>query len=206
MAEEQDLQESQKDVAFYSAVVEAWVATRMEKDRTLLTLASAGIGLLATLLTTVGPGSLTELVLYGAAGTAFTVSVVAAVSIFGRNSDHLEAVVQERKRGNDPKLQRLDRLLFVSFLLGVILTGAIAMSSGYARIRKERSMSQGDRETTKGTGGSEQRSLTGIGNLAPITPSAQPAGSGNAQGTGSGTQGGGGASSGSGASNQDPKK
>ena len=49
-----------KAVAFYSAAVQAWVTTRMEKDRALLNLAAGGIGLLVTLLTTVGPSSRSE--------------------------------------------------------------------------------------------------------------------------------------------------
>jgi tRNA A37 threonylcarbamoyltransferase TsaD len=53
MATDEDSHESQKKLAFYTAAVEAWVATRMEKDKTLLALAAGGIGLLATLLTAV---------------------------------------------------------------------------------------------------------------------------------------------------------
>ena len=184
MSEEEELVNSKK-VAFYSAVVQAWIATRMEKDRTLLTLSSGGIGLLATLLATVGPSSRTELVLYGLAGASFIGSIVASVLIFHRNSDHLEDVVLREARGDDHKLKRLDAILFTLFLAGVVLTGAIAMVSGYSRIRKDRSMSQGDRENTKVIGsGTEQRSLTGIGNLAPASSPAQPGTSGDAAGAG----------------------
>ena len=43
-----------KEVAFYGAVVEAWIGTRMEFDKSLLTLSLAGIGVVITLLTAVG--------------------------------------------------------------------------------------------------------------------------------------------------------
>ena len=38
--------EEQKGVAYYSALVNAWITTRMEKDKQLLTLSAAGIGLI----------------------------------------------------------------------------------------------------------------------------------------------------------------
>ena len=54
----------QKEIALYSAVVQAWAGTRMEKDRSILNLSAAGIGLLVTLLTTVGVTARCQLVLY----------------------------------------------------------------------------------------------------------------------------------------------
>ncbi|WDT74288.1 MAG: hypothetical protein MPW16_13610 [Candidatus Manganitrophus sp.] len=43
-----------KELAFYEATVNAWITTKFEKDKHLLTLSLAAIGLLITLLTTVG--------------------------------------------------------------------------------------------------------------------------------------------------------
>jgi hypothetical protein len=40
-----------KRVAFYSSLVNAWIQTRMEVDKTLIVISSAGIGFLITLLT-----------------------------------------------------------------------------------------------------------------------------------------------------------
>jgi len=94
-----DSQESQKQLALYTALVEAWIETRMEKDKTLLGLSTAGIGLLATLLTTVGPTSAPQLWLYGFAGLAFIGAIVTAVWIFDRNSQHLEDVIHQGIRG-----------------------------------------------------------------------------------------------------------
>lgn len=46
--------EQQKDVAYYSALVSAWIQTKMERDKTLASLSAGGIGLLVTILSTVG--------------------------------------------------------------------------------------------------------------------------------------------------------
>src|SRR4051812_12163082 len=75
MTDDNDPLADQKQVAFYGAVVTAWVETAMEKDKTLLSLSTGGIGLLVTLLTTVGPSSNDELWWYAAAGTCFVLAV-----------------------------------------------------------------------------------------------------------------------------------
>lgn len=154
--------EAEKEVAYYSAVVEAWVSTRMERDRTLLTLSTAGVGLLATLLTTVGASSSLERWLYAAAGTGFVIAIVAALMIFERNGDHLLDVIQSNRRTDDPRLQRLDKILFWAFLAGVFLTGAVAISSASNASRDVSNTNPASKGDTM-----EKKSLTGIGNLAP---------------------------------------
>lgn len=128
----------QKELAFCAAAVQAWVATRMEKDRTILGLSTAGIGLLTTLLTSVGPSSGFQLALYSAAGLSFIVAIVCAVVVFDRNADHLRDVLKDQRKGDDPRLQRLDWVLFLSFLLGVVLTGVVAVSAGFSHLGAKR--------------------------------------------------------------------
>ncbi|MDA8663964.1 hypothetical protein N9L66_03280 [Porticoccaceae bacterium] len=43
-----------KNVAYYSTMLSAWIETKMERDKTLVTLSAAGIGLLVTILTVIG--------------------------------------------------------------------------------------------------------------------------------------------------------
>ncbi|PKF49010.1 hypothetical protein AT251_22010 [Enterovibrio nigricans] len=47
----------EKEVEFYAATVGAWLNTKFELDKSLLTLSTGAIGLLVTLLTTVGASS-----------------------------------------------------------------------------------------------------------------------------------------------------
>ena len=49
--------DEQKKIEFYAASVAAWYESSLEHDKSLLTLSAGGIGLLITLLTTVGLGS-----------------------------------------------------------------------------------------------------------------------------------------------------
>ena len=141
---------TEEDSAFRSAVIGAWITTRMEKDRTLLALATGGIGFLATLLMTVGPSSWLVLMLYGAAGVSFLVAIVAALNIFDRNGPHLEDVLRNRTTEDDPTLQRLDRVLFGSFMLGVALTCIIAALSGYLLMENNKASAAPENTTSKG--------------------------------------------------------
>ncbi len=52
-----------KNIAHFSVMLSAWVQTKMERDKTLVTLSSAAIGLLITLITTVGVNDWYELVI-----------------------------------------------------------------------------------------------------------------------------------------------
>jgi len=54
----------------------------MEKDKTLLTLATGGIGLLSTLARTIGPASALELWIYVAAGWRSPATIVMVIKIF----------------------------------------------------------------------------------------------------------------------------
>lgn len=46
--------EQQKSVEFYAAGINAWYNTSLEHDKSIFSLSAGGIGLLITLLTTVG--------------------------------------------------------------------------------------------------------------------------------------------------------
>jgi uncharacterized membrane protein YgcG len=195
------------DDGMVATIRQAWVDTRMEKDKTLLTLATGGIGVITTLATTVGPGSKAELVLYGLAAISFVVTIIAAVLIFDANSRHLEEVLLKQTTDDDPDLQWLDRVLFASFVVGVMLACAIALTAGYTHIRKDHKVAEqklnesfsgiGRLQNTAVTGAPEKKSLTGIGRLQNVGTGTQ---SGSGSAAGSGTATGGTASTGSGQS------
>jgi hypothetical protein len=83
----------EKEVAYYSALISAWTETRMELDKSLLTLSAGGIGLLVTILSTVGINKKWVLFLYAGAFVSFLISVFSCLRIFWRNSERIASLV-----------------------------------------------------------------------------------------------------------------
>src|ERR1041384_3619076 len=118
-----------KHTAYYSALVEAWVNTQMEKDKSLLTLATGGIGLLITLLTTVGVASHLALWLYVCGLASFLITILSAVSIFRRNARFIQCLIND-DAPSDRDLKRLDRLMYWSFILGLVSSIGVGITTG----------------------------------------------------------------------------
>ncbi|MCR9093309.1 MAG: hypothetical protein NXI30_03745 [bacterium] len=136
MSDEQQSRESAREDAYFSALVNAWFTTRMEKDRTLLALSAGGVALLVGLLTGFGARSLCHLVLYLLAAAAFLAAIFSAIAVFGGNARYLEKEKESFESsgaptGRDRNLERLDWTLGASFFAGVILTVAVALVSAW---------------------------------------------------------------------------
>jgi hypothetical protein len=109
----------EKEVAFYSALVNAWISSRMEKDKSILTLSAGGVGLLVTLLVNFGIKSQCELLTYMTSIGGFLIAIFITLFVFERNTAHLKAVITENKQ-DDPILQISDKAANTAFLIGVI--------------------------------------------------------------------------------------
>jgi hypothetical protein len=175
MEEEDKSLEQAKEVAYYGALVTAWVQSRMEADKTLLAIASAGIGLLVTLASAFGPGSAFGKACLALAVGAFVTVILGVVYIFDRNPKHIEEVVT-RDQTRDGVLDAVDRAVRIAFLVGIagslcvgydlathVPTGGTSMSD---KTRNE--TAPGGVDTTGG-GAPEvlERSLSGIQALRP---------------------------------------
>lgn len=160
--------DDQKCVEFYSAGLTAWYATRLEHDKSLLTLSAGGIGLLMTLMTTVGVSSAESLVLYVCALVAFLVCLSAVLVIFKKNSDHLEEAIVGTASQNDPTLSRLDAIGIWAFAFGVVFSVVIGISAAINSYGKgEKKMSDSDQK--QNSVGIAQESFNGVARLQPQT-------------------------------------
>src|SRR5690554_440086 len=117
-----------KEVEFYAANLNAWFNTRFEHDKSLLALSAGAVGLLITLISTVGVKSVETLILYILSLACFVVCLGALLWIFRRNAKHLEDVVRETAI-DDQLLNALDKVAVSSFMLGVILSSIIGIST-----------------------------------------------------------------------------
>lgn len=119
--------DEQKGVAYYSALVNAWITTRMEKDRQLLTLSSAGIGLIIIFQPKLN--SVFEFNIWLLAGICFLFSIALLLSVFTDNGDLIEAEINQTKSILKDKLdKRISLKTKISgwlFILGAILALSI---------------------------------------------------------------------------------
>ena len=155
-----------KEVAHYSAVLAGWTSTRIEFDKSKLTLSVAGIGLLVTLLTTIGIDNYAGFVLYVFAIISFLVTITCVLIIFQRNAKHLEKVITEDEK-SDSVLRMLDTLSSFSFLTAVLFSMAIGLSQGMASIHtgQEKCMTEEKEDTVQVV--TSKKSLEGLGKLKP---------------------------------------
>ncbi len=135
-----DLEYLQKRVAFYQTIVGAWVQTRMEADKQLLTLSGLAIGSL--MLFRGELKSISQLVLWLSASGLFVGTIITILFIFWNNSTHIEYIIAdnqeqdaEKKTEFKVKAEIMDKKLnlqticaFVMFVLAIILTFALAIA------------------------------------------------------------------------------
>ncbi|HTW39044.1 MAG TPA: hypothetical protein VMD49_10790 [Steroidobacteraceae bacterium] len=120
--------QKEKEIEWYAAALDAWYSTRLEHDKSLLTLASGGIALLVGLLSTEGVKSVESLILFVLALTSFALCLAAVLWIFSRNSTHIEDAVN-RDVSHDPILAALDAVAVSTFLAGVVFSCVIGLAA-----------------------------------------------------------------------------
>ncbi len=162
----------EKDVAFYSATANAWYTTRFEKDKHLLSLSSAGIGLLVTLATAKGVTSICIAAMYIAAVTSFLICVLVVLAIFGRNADHLKNLIQGNN-DNDPLLGVFDKTASSSFIFGVVFTLLVGFLSGIETFN-QREVVMTDDLDKKTSNEVVKKSVDGAAGIRPSKPTDQP--------------------------------
>ena len=127
-----------KEVEAYSHNYSTWLNTTIERDKSLLTLSVAGLGLLLTLSQTSGPKSLIFIVCILLSAIGFLISTFCLIDIFKKNKLIIEAILN-----NEPEwekeyislmLSRIDKLAFCSFLFSIVMSFLIMifqLLSGY---------------------------------------------------------------------------
>lgn len=144
------------DLVVYSSKVQAWVTTKFEKDKHLLSLSVAGIGLLVTLATAVGIDDIKTAIIYVIAVTCFLVCTIVILTIFDKNSDYLLASINSHESVESPDLDMLDSLANKSFITGIIFTLLVGLFSSIDNYKGNTPMTD---DTRKQTTKEDKRSL-----------------------------------------------
>lgn len=122
--------ETQKQVEFFAASVNAWYNTSLEHDKSVLVLSSGGIGLLLTLLKVSNIShNITLLFLYIGAITGFIVALISVLAIFKRNRTHINRMFSDDPVTDDKMLRILDKAALFAFGIGALSTAIIGIYS-----------------------------------------------------------------------------
>lgn len=156
----------QKEIEYYASSVNAWFNTSLEHDKSILTLAAGGIGLLITLLTTIGLSSAEALVLYVGAITSFLVALISVLVVFRHNRTYIEQVLAGKISGNYPLLAKADSIALWAFGVGVVFTAVIGIATAiHSYTSKEKAMSNEPTKTNQSV--PLRESFNGATNLQP---------------------------------------
>lgn len=140
---EVDPEHPKRQTAFYSSLVNAWIATRMERDKSLVT---ASIGLLGASIALIGKGDLAECEMWWMVGAAvsFFTTLVGLLKVLGKNADLLEEQIgavhgaknDERVNKISRKLDRLDCRNRKTLYLGLAIALLVAVSVGLRKSKE----------------------------------------------------------------------
>lgn len=122
-----------KNIEYYSVMLSAWVTTKMELDKTLVTLSAAAIGLLVTILTTIGANNIFEIILFTIAICLFLTTIWSALRIYKLNSVHIENALRGSS-DTDTKLEKYDKLSIRTFLGGAFFALLIGILSAQNKL------------------------------------------------------------------------
>jgi len=162
---EQRLQES-KEAEFYSQSVAAWFSSRLEHDKSLLTLSTAGVGVLVTMVQS-AIDSISSLLLYIFAILSFVISLVSVLFIFKMNTTHIEGVINKIERENR-LLLILDSVASFSFFLGMLLSAILGMAVAISTLHdKEAKMAEKNQNKSVQMQNAFD-SVHGLANLQPV--------------------------------------
>lgn len=124
-----------KKAALYEATYHAWVNTNIEADKTIITIASGGIGLLVALINVIEVKSNTDIYCYIFAIGTFIISIGAGIFIFKRNPAVLVKSLNKNYK-KDRWLGVADAVVIISFSAGLLLTTYIGLKASVGKLAK----------------------------------------------------------------------
>ena len=114
-------------VAYYAALVEAWIGTRMERDKQILTLSSLGLGGLIA-LEQAGLENTTSFGLWVVSGLLFLMAIFLALIILSLNANYIQKLAHDHEStDHEGALRTLDKVLMTVFFLSVLSTFTLAV-------------------------------------------------------------------------------
>jgi hypothetical protein len=111
-----------KHIEYVGQAYASFYNTKMEKDKSILTLSVAGIGFLITLLGFHKGLGIIHMVFFLLSALSFLVSIYFVINIFEKNSDYIIDLTRSVDvRVKECKLQMLDDIVIKSFYFAIVM-------------------------------------------------------------------------------------
>ncbi len=151
-----------KNIAYYQTLLSSWIDTRMERDKSVITLSAAAIGLLVTILIMVGVNGILLKALAIGSFIGFAGAIWISLKIYELNAEHL---IYSLKGGRekDPKLEKCDKWSMRLFCFGVICMIFMGIATSFTA--KGEKMIDSNKKPTE-----EQRLKESINDIHKLTP------------------------------------
>ena len=118
---------NEKSVAYYAESVAAWYQTKLERDKSILTISAGAIGLMITLscsFLTDKTFNWAVFILFLVSTIFFAATIVCSIIIFNKNAGYIEHVLKEE---TPHSMGLYDWISWVFFILGIVVAIAYAV-------------------------------------------------------------------------------
>lgn len=167
--EEKKQVEVGEKVQYYSALINGWINTRMEADKSILTFSLSAVGLLFTILAAIKIEGTLIYLLFLFAIFCFLLCAVTTIKVFDKNSDLLQSIANDTDvEKNDKVLKKLDLLKNILFFVGLGLTFLLSIILVIQKTSEVEMAKKGSSNTVKKTVNiTNKKSLQGFQNMKP---------------------------------------
>lgn len=149
--------------------------TKLEKDKSILTLSVAGLGFLVTFINFTSSFNILDYFLFVISALSYLVCVFVVIKIFDENAEYLIDLMNDQEGWSDKelKLRRLDRKAMWSFYVGIVASVTLGVSVSMLQekgvnsvSKKNDSQYQVANESFAGMS-DLKKSFTGVSNMKP---------------------------------------
>ena len=128
----------QKIVEYYSQIVNGWLTTSFELDRSLLTVATLGLGFHIAFMKDYGISSPQQLIFLIVSMLAFLICVICVLFAFKINRSYFEQIIDGTAQDSDPRLASIDIAASISFAVGLIFSVLLALGIAMNTYQKDK--------------------------------------------------------------------
>lgn len=138
-----------KLIEFNSQSYASFYNTKLEKDKSMLTLSVAGLGFLITFTNFTSKLGMFSFIAFIFSALAYIVCIFNVVSIFDKNALYIIEIINDSDQVEEieNKLKRQDKTAIFSFYIGILLSFVVGLSTAIpSSEHKEQSMSDQNKD------------------------------------------------------------